>query len=293
LYGDARLAALYAIRTRDDEPAILSADAEAVLVVGDSLARALEDALAVDRAALPPAAAVVVQGDAWGARERLGATPVSTTESAALVGALDALVTHLAAPTDGGSVRLRPSAAAVLLAGWRELDTEHPSLMHERAFGMRRLFRIFVRGDHEARALMSQLVGWDASGRAYLSEVPGELEVLELDDDGPTLARIFHLDREALGCGDVILREESEVRRIPDLGADSFLLDLANAEPLSTMPCARCHEDRGAFSLPTDRTYVRDRLGGHLARIEEAERSRASARVPSDQGTQPRSPQPE
>jgi len=276
-YGHPHLRALYAVEVPGGDPAILSPSPDAVLSVVEALLSALELALTVDRDAVPPAAAVVVQGDAWGAATRLRRTLVSTSDSEALLQAFETLIAHLAIAADERPTGVEPPPVALQLLsaeqGWREFDTEHSTLMHERFFGNRRVFRIFVRGDHEARALVSQLVALDAMGGAYLSPVVGEVELLELDADGPTRARVMHLDRPRLGCGEVGLHEENEVRRIPDLGADTFLLNIEAPEPLSTLPCSRCHADNSAFSLPTEQTAPRDRLGQVLSRIEEERRS--------------------
>ncbi len=276
-YGSAALARVYAVTTSNGEPALLSADSEGVLARASELTAALSRVPARHASQVRPEVAVVTQGDAWGAAARLRATGISSPESQALLAALDDFITRFALPSGArfDSVDAPPIVEHVLASrdGWRELDTEHVVLTHERLFGLRRVFRLFVRGDHEARALASQLVALDDAGAAYLSRVAGEIELLELDEDGPARARVFHLDRAALACGELLLREETEVRRIPDLGADDFLLDLGAPQALTTMPCARCHEDRDAFSLPTHRTSVADRLSRLLSRAEEDRRA--------------------
>ena len=269
LYGDARLAALYDVRAAG-EPAMLTADVDAVLEAGPALIPLLEEARAISLTSMPRVAREVVLADAWGAAARLQRGAVSNPAREGLTRALGALMGHLAIQPAEAARDHRPPRAALAIVpteeGWTEFDSEHSVLTHERVFGLRRVFRIFVRGDHEARALVSQLIAVDANGDAYLTSVVGEIEMLELDADGPTGARVWRLDRRHLGCGDVTLEEESEVRRIPDIGADGFILDLPAPESLATMPCARCHEDADAFSLPTTRTAVADRLTPLLVR---------------------------
>jgi len=269
LYGDPRLAALYDVQAAG-EPAMLTSDVDALLEAGPTLIPLLEEACTSSLASIPRVAREVVLADAWGAGARLERGAVSNPARESLTRALGALMRHLAMQPSEAPRDLRPPPAALAIVpaedGWTEFDTEHSVLTHERVFGLRRVFRIFVRGDHEARALVSQLVAVHADGDAYLTSVVGEIEMLELDADGPTGARVWRLDRRHLGCGDVTLEEESEVRRIPDIGADGFILDLPAPESLATMPCARCHEDADAFSLPTTRTAVADRVTPLLVR---------------------------
>ncbi len=269
LYGDPHLKALYDVHAAG-EPALLTADVDALLEAGPTLIPLLDEARAVSLVGIPRVAREVVLADAWGAAARLQRGAVSSPARESLTRALGALMRHLAIQPDEALRNHRPPPAALAIVpvedGWAEFDTEHSVLTHERVFGLRRVFRIFVRGDHEARALVSQLIAIDANGDAYLTSVVGEVEMLELDADGPTGARVWRLDRQHLGCGDVMLEEDSEVQRIPDIGADGFILDLPAPESLATMPCARCHEDADAFSLPTTRTAVADRLTPLLTR---------------------------
>lgn len=270
-YGDARLGALYAVQAAGD-PAMLTADVEALLSAASTLTPLLEAARQVPATTIPRVAREVVVADAWGAAARLRRHPISSQQGDALGESLRALMGHFAlSPHEVEGDHRPPPVATRLLHpadGWAEFDTEHSVLTHERVFGLRRAFRIFIRGDHEARALVSQLIAIDREGKAYLTTIAGEVELLELDADGPTAARVLRLDRRSLGCGDARLEEEREVQRIPDVGADGFLLDLLAPESLATMPCARCHEDADAFSLPTRRTAVSDRLTPLLRRAE-------------------------
>jgi len=269
LYGDPHLEALYDVLAAG-EPAMLTADVDALLEAGPTLIPLLDQARTVSATSIPRVAREVVLADAWGAAARLQRSAVSNPARESLTHALGALMRHLAIEPDEAQQGHHPPPAALVIVpaedGWTEFDTEHSVLTHERVFGLRRVFRIFVRGDHEARALVSQLIAIDSNGEAYLTSIVGEIEMLELDADGPTGARVWRLDRRHLGCGDVMLEEESEVQRIPDIGADGFILDLPAPESLATMPCARCHEDADAFSLPTTRTAVADRLTPLLVR---------------------------
>lgn len=238
----------------DGRPAIFTTSAEALRAVAARLTTAIEDAHA-SLAALSPAEAVAWQNDLLGLAARARAAPVS-----------DGALTSLAAAAERGALDLAPDPAAgtpfvcegapPLLAqllppadGWRENGTEMPVLSHERAFGLRRVFRLFARQD--LRALASQLVVVDREGTARTSCVAGEIELLELGGDGAVSARIWELDRVALARGaEHALREVDRVSHVPDLGADSFFLDERSVILLAEVPCRRCHDDAFEMSLP-------------------------------------------
>jgi hypothetical protein len=260
--------------------ALVSIDTDAVVARAGELAPLFERAARIDARALPLRARVALQNDAWGFVERLRASSVTSEPHDALARAGIALVRTLAftepelASLDGAEV---PEALARLLPaseGWREVDTEHSVLGHERAFGLRRLFRLFVAPGR--RALASQLVALDARGGAHLTSVVGEIEVLRFDGALPVEARVHHLDRGALGGAEQRLVSVDAIDHIPSLGADRFLLSLEAPEPLATMPCARCHEDDDAFSLPTGEPPRPERHTRLLEQATGAWRSAAS-----------------
>ena len=237
---------------------------------------------------LPPRARVVLQNDVWGLWQRVSAVPTSSPIRARLLDASAGLVRRLAldAPPASGATppsvsgATPPSVAAILSGseGWRDVEAELPVLSHERLFGLRRLFHVRVR-DGE-RALYSTLVAVDARGALHATDVVGDLEVLRFDGPTVTRGRVFELDRRALRCDGPLasLTEVDRVTRVPGLGADGFLATfdppaLLDAAP-DAIPCARCHEDDVAMTLPSDALEPGRRHRALLEQLERAERPR-------------------
>jgi hypothetical protein len=153
--------------------------------------------------------------------------------------------------------------------GWVDRESEHPSLSHERLFGLRRLFTVRVRTTPALeRALYSTLVAIDPSGRPRATSVTGDLEVLRFDGDRLIGARLFELDRRLLRCDGAraSLIEVDHAERVPGLGADGTLARFDPPSSLRELPCARCHEDSQAMSLPSLTLPVGPR---HTALLEQ------------------------
>lgn len=245
-----------------------------------ALASRLEAAARVEPS-LPPRARVVLQNDVWGLWQRVHDLATSSPARDRLLRASAALARRLALDHPPGANGTPAVIARLLPAseGWRDVEAELPVFSHERLFGLRRLFHLRVR-ENEERALYSTLVALDAEGRPRPTDVVGDLEHLRFD--GPELAggRVHELDRRALRCDGPLasLREVDRVTRVPGLGADGFLatfeppatLDVARAD----IPCARCHEDAFAMSLPSDALEPGRRHRALLDQVERAERPR-------------------
>lgn len=205
---------------------------------------------------------IVVQNDVWGLLERLG------PEASVLSRAARAAMARLALP-----VSSLPEHARTLprqLDGFVERATELPSMQHERAYHLRRLFGLAFRAEEhvverpETRAIFSRLVVVDAAGARRLTSVVGEIEWLRFEGGELREARVWKLSRRRF-----TLEEVSEVRVVPDHGADSFVFDFGTPALLSELPCARCHDEDGLMSLPNlslsldwrDETLLRDEMG--------------------------------
>ena len=231
------------------------------------------DAARAQAAGLSAVAKVMLQNDVWGFVQRLERSAIETEGRAALLTAAQGLVRALA-PSDSELRSLEaPFPTLSFLEGFTEYDSEHPSLQHERAFGLRRLFRIYLRG-RTHRALVSQLVALDAAGRPHLTNVVGEVEMLVFTPDAtlnvtgtstPSMtlrgARVFKRDRTLLTRKDgPPLVETRTVAHVPDRGANAFLAEFAlPARDLDRLPCLECHDTSMMMSLPTAKTDPRQR----------------------------------
>jgi len=219
------------------------------------LLKRLGAAAKADFGALSPAARAVAQNDLWGLLQRLRGT--SAGGALELESALETLILRLAPDDKWLAARSSediPAHAARLLPaedGWHEMDTEHAVLSHERAFGLRRVFRLLSRGT-DGHALLSQLVALDARGAPHLTNIVGEIEQLRMSGGRAAEARVWELDRQALRKRGVhaSLHEAERISHIPGRGATSFLLELEAPETVASLPCLRCHDDPNAFSLP-------------------------------------------
>lgn len=265
-------------------------DLERLAERSDELTQALNDVLADDLARWSPEARVLVQNDAWGLWQRLGAADAEAPAGTERLRRLAAhVIRHLALPAKE-LARLAPSGAPLPAhlapaEGWTELEAELPVLAHERAFGLRRLFRVLLAGlegpaGPARRALTSQLVALGAEGKAHLTRLPGELEQLRFEGDTLVETQVHELDREALLAGLPPLRAAETVTHVPGLGANAFLFELDPPERLEALPCARCHDDGTMMTLPTARYAPGHRFPPLLARAtEEAQAVFAEARA--------------
>ena len=239
---------------------------------GARLRQALERAAAHSPATLSAEARVALQNDVWGLWQRTRELPSSSEPAAAMERAAARLIAHLAvAAPDRWRPGLPQAVAAALGSGWTELESELPSLQHERMYGIRRVFHIARRGDDE-RALFSTLVALDPSGRPTITSIPGEIEWLRFEGDALVEARVFELDRRALrehGSARALM-EVDEVAHIPTTGANRFYAEfdppaaLDPPAPLASPPCVRCHDDAQLMSLPTPSFELGDRYGALL-----------------------------
>ncbi len=235
----------------------------------------LEAATRTDPTIVPMNTRLALHGDVLGLVQRLRAARRSSTMLDALIRAATALATRLTPrPGDVQDSQAVPIAASTALGpGWIEHGSELSSLMHERLFGMRRIFRILTRGDE--RALVSQLVTVDTSGHAVRSPISGEIERLRFAGDRVAEARVWHLDHGHLRCRGVghELVEVGAVAHVPADGANGFLLESDTPIALTDLPCTRCHRDRGTMSLPTD---VPEPTARHAALLRTFEREVAT-----------------
>lgn len=187
---------------------------------------------------------IVVQNDVWGLLERLG------PETSVLSRATRAAMARLALPASSFAEFSRTLPGE--LEGFVERATELPTLQHERAYHLRRLFGLAFRADEHVverpstRALFSRLVVVDDSGTRHLTSVVGEIEWLRFEGGELREARVWKLSRQRLE-----LEEVTEVQVVPDHGADSFVFDFGTPTALSELPCQRCHDEDGMMSLPS------------------------------------------
>jgi len=202
----------------------------------------LDAALAADPDDLGTRARVILQNDLWGAAQRL-ALRGSPSTAGARIGRLAWALAPDAAALAGIDGAVIPPSVRGMLAGFIEHSSEHTTLTHERAFGLRRVFRLLLDGDR--RAMVSQLIAFDRDGRAHLTDIAGELERLEFTAETLTAAQVLHLDRPS---GTLV--EVEHVDQIPSHGATSTIIDFAPAVRVADLPCARCHDDRQMMSLP-------------------------------------------
>ena len=216
-------------------------------------------------AGLSVVAKAVLQNDVWGFMQRIEQSTVESEARSALLKAAKALVDALA-PSAEELETLRGRSVPGFLDEYKEHDTEHVSLQHERIFGYRRLFRIFLRGDAE-RALVSQLVVVDKAQRPHLTAVVGEVEMLTFSPTEAsvqwvlTKARVFKRDRAQLTAKNgPPLVETRSVAHVPDLGANGFLAEFSWPErSLDGLPCLQCHDTALMMSLPTLKTDPTER----------------------------------
>lgn len=198
---------------------------------------------ALDPAEMSRTERIVVQNDVWGLLERLG------PETSVLSRATRAAMARLALPASSFAEfsRTLPSE----LEGFVERATELPTLQHERAYHLRRLFGLAFRADEHVverpstRALFSRLVVVDDAGTRHLTSVLGEIEWLRFEGGELHQARVWKLSRERFR-----LEEVTAVQVVPDHGADSFIFDFGTPTALSELPCQRCHDEDGMMSLP-------------------------------------------
>lgn len=254
------LDALWSVQSARGEPLVWEVTELERSLTGDAtatLAERARDAARADVSSLRPAARIAAQNDLWGLLQRIRKT--SAGGAPELEKALESIIMHLAPDAkslDALSGDELPAHVGRLMPkadGWQEMDTEHAVLGHERAYGLRRLFRLLSRGD-DGHALVSQLVALDASGKPHLTRIVGEIEQLGLTEGKVTEAHVWELDRRALRCRGVeqSLHEATRIRHIPGLGASSFLLELDEPEAVASLPCLRCHDDPNPFSLPIE-----------------------------------------
>lgn len=209
---------------------------------------------------LSPASRVVLQNDIWGVVQRLQRAGVSSSHVTQAQEAAVALVRRLAPPpgTLGWTLAQGlPPGAPEPLVGLKEHGSELVSLQHERLYGNRRMFRIFIDGPR--RALLSQLVAIDTNGEAYLTSVIGEVERLQLSGNAVVAAAVHHLDRRGLRCGEG-LKEMKDVLHIPAEGAHAFLAHFDTPQPLVDLPCTECHRSAMMMSLPDARSSAQARI---------------------------------
>ncbi|MFK7999714.1 MAG: hypothetical protein AB8H86_08960 [Polyangiales bacterium] len=204
---------------------------------------------------------IVVQNDVWGLLERLG------PETSVLSRAARAAMARLALPASSFTEAAR--TLPTQLDGFAERATELPSLQHERAYHLRRLFGLAFRADEHivelpnTRAIFSRLVVVDDAGARRLTPVVGEIEWLRFEGGELREARVWKMNRRRFA-----LEEVSEVQVVPDHGADFFVFDFGAPTDLSELPCQRCHDEDGLMSLPSlalsldwrDETLLRDTL---------------------------------
>ncbi len=226
---------------------VMAMDSTGALSTLTGRLRAAQEA---DLTGVSAASRVALQNDVWGVLQRLQRAGVSSERVVQAEAAAAALVRRLALPP--GTLRwtlaqgLPPGAPSSLL-GLKEHGSELVSLQHERLYGNRRMFRIFIDGPR--RALLSQLVAIDTQGEAYLTSVIGEVERLELSGDAVVTAAVHHLDRRGLRCG-TGLKSVKEVLHIPAEGAHAFLAHFDTPQLLSDLPCTECHRSAMMMSLP-------------------------------------------
>ncbi len=248
--------ALYALASEDGRAWVFTENPREGVDVDH--ARALVDAaLQQDPATLQIRPRLILQHDVWGLHERLTSGVSSELALDELARQVAALERRLALPADEipmaaampDEVRVRLPAEL----GWREVASEMPVLSHESAFGLRRIFRVALRSDGDEVALFSQLVVRDDAGRARQTALTGELEVLTMKDAEVVGARVFELNRRAVGCGagDVLVPVDV-VETVPVHAADRYFGRFDRPMRVDELPCLQCHHDPHMGSLPTE-----------------------------------------
>ena len=204
---------------------------------------------------------VVLQNDVWGLKQRLEGVDQPSPHQLALIDAAGRLIDALAPDDNELATLTQARRLPAVLDGYREFDSERVSLGHERLYGYRRLFRIFLKGEAD-RALVSLLVVLDRDRKPHLTSIIGEIEMLSFKAAGRLLsgaidwqlnrARVFHRPRARLSMAPPPLLETDDVPHVPDLGANGFLARFDWPQrSLESLPCRRCHEDPSMMSLPS------------------------------------------
>ncbi len=242
-------------------------------MTGDALATALATALDAPFR-LEPDAQVIWQGDVLGLRDRAGSLNESSEARAAIVQRADRLVSKLSLAPRPALISppgALPPSIVSHLPGFSVQTSELPSLMHERAFGLRRVFFVALSEDGATRALYSRLIAWAPGGDPWLTNVVGDLEILRFEDGALIEARVFDLERETS-----TLRELTHAAGVPGIGADHHVALFDPPVALSALPCASCHDDDTMMSLPRADLSIDARVDSILA--QRATRSRSSSR---------------
>lgn len=237
---------------------------------GEILLQRLQRAAETDPDELPTEARHALQNDVWGLWQRVHRNPVESERTHALENAAARLIRRLAPEEVEVFDGVPAPVASVLGEGWRERESELPSLQHERLFGLRRVFHVVRRGESE-RALYSTMVVLDGEGHAQLTGVPGELEMLRFEGETLVQARVFELHRRGLRCGlpNRGLREIDEVSHVPGAGANGFIVAFEPPVALAALPCAQCHDDASLMSLPSNQFPLGQRYEALLAPLRE------------------------
>ncbi len=233
---------------------------------------------------LRPRERLILHNDLWGLIVRLDQGTRSTAAASRLRETAAALLRRLAPPGESVDPELMPAELGTILPpreGWRELASELPALQHELSFGDRRLFRLFRRplDDGEELALADHLLVIDDGGRVRRTAIIGEVELLRFRGGELVAAEVYELSRA--GQDPRGLRPVAEIAQIPGPGADSPIAEFDPPEPLSDLPCLRCHHDDSRMSLPSPSADPRWREAGVLRRAQEsADRVWAGAPLP-------------
>ncbi len=238
-------------------------------------------------ASLGPRERLILQNDLWGLIVRLDQGSRSTAATSLLRDTATALLVRLAPHNDDIVADPMPADLAQVLPpleGWQEVASELPALQHELAFGDRRLFRLFRRplDDGEELALADHLLAIDDRGLVHRTALIVEVEILRFRGAELVAAEVFELSRT--GRPPYTLRPADEVSQIPGLGADSPIAEFEPPEPLSDLPCLRCHHDDSRMSLPNPSMNPRWRDPGVLRRAQASAASvwRRRVRARSD-----------
>ena len=223
---------------------------------------------------LPLYTRIVLQNDVWGLLQRLAKSSTNTpgiealrAEATNVFWALAPADTALAA-IDGTQLPKEVAALHPASDGFLEYSSDHRILGHERAFGLRRYFRI-VLSDRQ-RALVSQLVVVDRNGQVHMSNVVGEVEILQYSGPGTlAAATVLHLERAAFLRNSDALVVTDQIAQIPSKGASVPIIEFSPPVRVQDLPCARCHDDDNMMSLPFEGESPSARLTRFL---EDAER---------------------
>lgn len=265
--SSARVPDIYLPRDPSGRPILFMSDPAAKLEPEATKALTTRlDQLAAVGPSLPAISKALLQNDVWGLRQRLEAEPLDSSEKAALLDRARAVMRALA-PSSAELLGLqRPDPERPKwLERFVEHDSEHGSLMHERLYGFRRLFRIYLDG-RGGRALVSRLVVLDQHDRPQLTEVIAEIELLvfqpapgsEGRPGDPRLqkARVFeraHVSFDRPSGPPLV--ELHRVEQVPGPSANGTLAVFAEADqPIERLPCLRCHDDPEMMSLPVPLT---------------------------------------